>query len=58
MVLVCNKNSLSLNSLCIEKEILLMAKKLHRQITVSGFIGCGVSINCIFGGMGCTMFKN
>ena len=52
------KNSLSLNSLCAEKAILLMAKKLPRQIIVSGFIARSVSINCIFGGMGCTMFKN
>ena len=35
---VRNKNSLSLNSLCTEKAILLMAKKLPRQINVSGFI--------------------
>ena len=55
---VRNKNSLSLNSLCAEKAILLLAKTLPRQITVSGFIAWGVSINCIFGVMGCTMFKN
>ena len=35
---VTGKNSLSLNSLCAEKAILLMAKMLPRQITVSGFI--------------------
>ena len=37
MVEVRNKNSLSLNSLCAEKAILLMAKKLPRQITAPGF---------------------